>query len=226
MEHKFKKRKGGRPSIEEVRELTENIFQVATEHFLSKGYHATNLDGIARQIGTSKGALYNRFPDKVTLFSAVCERLIDAQYSSEIIEIDENLPLRAGLHKLASRLIEAALQPDALILWEMILKDAPRHPELAKSTIIVWEFYLKQITGYFQRRIEKQQLQLRNPATAANLLARMIFSPIHVAIVHGFDMPEKDELDRYCDEAILVFLGGMGRLEIEGLEVGIGSSGS
>ncbi|GAB16646.1 putative TetR family transcriptional regulator [Gordonia effusa NBRC 100432] len=59
---------------QQARTRTE-LLSVAREQFLTAGYAATSLDGIAATAGYSKGAVYSNFKDKPTLCGAVLEEI-------------------------------------------------------------------------------------------------------------------------------------------------------
>jgi AcrR family transcriptional regulator len=50
-------------------EAKKRIFLKAMKLFAENGYHATTMDGIAKAVGVSKGALYLYFDSKETLFA-------------------------------------------------------------------------------------------------------------------------------------------------------------
>jgi AcrR family transcriptional regulator len=50
-------------------EAKKRILQKAMRLFAENGYHATTMDGIAKAVGVSKGALYLYFDSKETLFA-------------------------------------------------------------------------------------------------------------------------------------------------------------
>ena len=205
----------GRPTLQETKVLSEKILTVAQRHFLKYGYVDTTLERIAADAGTSKGAIYTRFEDKAKLFSCVCSRFVEKHYQSDIVRLNDNLSMRDSLREQASALVSAAMQPQAIALLRMITRTTPQHPEIANSTIAVWDFYVAQITAYFQSRIDRNLLQLRNPRATATIFARMIFGSINAAWVHGLNVPTQAELARHIDDVVLVFLGGIGRLELE-----------
>ena len=53
----------------------EHVVEVATEMFAQKGYESTSIDGILKESGLSRGALYHHFKGKDALFEAVVEAL-------------------------------------------------------------------------------------------------------------------------------------------------------
>lgn len=54
-------------------EVRKKIIDAAYGHFLKKGYHATTMGEIAESLGVTKPALYQYFPGKEDLYSAVAE---------------------------------------------------------------------------------------------------------------------------------------------------------
>ncbi len=54
-----------------VEGVTERLLAAAREEFLEKGYEGASLRSIARRAGSSKGAIYVRYPDKAALYAAV-----------------------------------------------------------------------------------------------------------------------------------------------------------
>jgi len=54
-----------------IPDLGARILQTAARHFETKGYSATDMKSLARELGTSVGALYNYYASKPELFLAV-----------------------------------------------------------------------------------------------------------------------------------------------------------
>jgi AcrR family transcriptional regulator len=55
-------------------EVKKKVVEAAFSLFLRKGFHATTMDEIARELGVTKPALYQYFPGKEDLYAAVAER--------------------------------------------------------------------------------------------------------------------------------------------------------
>ncbi|WP_026306901.1 TetR/AcrR family transcriptional regulator [Smaragdicoccus niigatensis] len=71
-------RKGGRLPREERR---NQLLAAATEIFVTRGYHAAQMDEISERAGVSKPVLYQHFPGKLDLYIAVQERYLDSLLS-------------------------------------------------------------------------------------------------------------------------------------------------
>jgi TetR/AcrR family transcriptional regulator, mexJK operon transcriptional repressor len=117
------------------------IIDTATTLFLRNGYHSTSMDQIAADAAVSKQTVYKNFADKEQLFSgivlgvtgnsnAIISELTSMLDSAEITTADD---LRAVLTGLARRYIDAVLQPHVLALRRLVIAEAERFPDLARS---------------------------------------------------------------------------------------------
>jgi len=115
--------------------LGERIVLVATDLFLGQGFGATSIEAVAAAAGVSKRTFYHRFRDKPDLFRAVVRRLIArwaTPYEAELAVVAEQAePIEEALLKTARRILAAALSPEALQLYRLLIAEAPRFPELA-----------------------------------------------------------------------------------------------
>lgn len=62
-------------------DATERLLAAAREEFFEKGYEAASLRAIAERAGSSKGAIYVRYPDKAALYEAVVGPVIEELYA-------------------------------------------------------------------------------------------------------------------------------------------------
>jgi TetR/AcrR family transcriptional regulator, mexJK operon transcriptional repressor len=119
----------------------QDIIDTATVLFLRYGYHGTSMDQIAAEAGVSKQTVYKNFADKEQLFSdivlgvtrnsdAIIRELTSVLRSAEIKTADD---LMAVLTELARRYLDAVLQPHVLALRRLVIAEAERFPDLARS---------------------------------------------------------------------------------------------
>ncbi len=99
-------RKG--PTQARARETVESILEAAVDLFSSRGYARTSTNHIARRAGVSVGSLYQYFPNKDALLTALLARHL-AAVESAVREClpplaDPRVPLRDGLRHLLERL--------------------------------------------------------------------------------------------------------------------------
>jgi len=66
----------GRPKKDHAPVIDTDIVRVATEIFAEKGYAAASMEAIAIKVGITKKTLYARYPDKISLYRTILEKLI------------------------------------------------------------------------------------------------------------------------------------------------------
>lgn len=123
----------GRPTRDASAQLRHRILDVATELLFSHGYGATSIEAIARRARVSKRTLYQRFPDKLALMSAVIVRLIDSLRPPAHTSLIEGESLEQILVRVGSLILHAALTPRVLQLQRLIVAESGRFPDLASA---------------------------------------------------------------------------------------------
>lgn len=142
-EDRTEPRRGGRGVDEGGRSARKRsaIMAAATALFLRDGYRSTNMDQIAADAAVSKQTVYKQFADKEQLFreivlsvtanaEAIISDLTSVLQAGEIDTIDD---LRSVLTDLARRYIDGVLQPNVLSLRRLIVAEAERFPDLART---------------------------------------------------------------------------------------------
>jgi TetR/AcrR family transcriptional regulator, mexJK operon transcriptional repressor len=192
------------------------IMDAATALFLRDGYRATTMDQIAADAAVSKQTVYKQFVDKEQLFREIVlgvtgnSEAIVAELTSvlRIDEIDTIEDLQTVLTDLARRYIDRVLQPNVLSLRRLVIAEAERFPDLARS-------YYEQapsrgidviadaLRAYQQRGL----LELPDARLAAAHLAYLALAiPQDRAHFRPEDRPSPAERDHLATEAVRVFL--------------------
>ena len=57
--------------------VTEKLMEAAKQEFLKNGYERASLQAIAEKAGSSKGAIYIRYPDKESLYRSLVQPAMD-----------------------------------------------------------------------------------------------------------------------------------------------------
>ena len=98
------------PTQDRARETVEAILEAAVDLFSSRGYARTSTNHIARRAGVSVGSLYQYFPNKDAVLTALLSRHLAAVESaiSACIPLlrDPAVPLRGGIRRLLELLRE------------------------------------------------------------------------------------------------------------------------
>lgn len=97
-----------RPAQSRARTTVDALLQSGAELFALRGYARTTTNDIAERAGVSVGSLYQYFPNKDAILTALLERHLDAV--NTVIEsslrelIDPSVGLRDGIRRLLRRL--------------------------------------------------------------------------------------------------------------------------
>lgn len=111
------------------RATVDRILDAAARLFDRDGYVATTTNHVAEEAGVSIGSLYQYFPSKDALLTALAERHLDAATPVVRAMASQVEPGSIGPADLARLLIETAveLKPDAL---HTLLRDAPHNVDV------------------------------------------------------------------------------------------------
>lgn len=192
------------------------IMEAATALFLRDGYRNTSMDQIAADAAVSKQTVYKQFADKEQLFRDI---VLGVTGNSEAIITDmtsvlrstnvaSHAELRTVLTDLARRYIDGVLQPHVLALRRLIIAEAERFPDLART-------YFEQaparaievVANALQAYIERGLLAAADPRLAAAHFAYLALAiPQDRAQFYPSERPSPAERDQLADEAVRIFL--------------------
>jgi AcrR family transcriptional regulator len=138
----------------------KRIIEAAIKVFAKKGYHQAKMTDIAKEVGVSKGTLYQYFKSKEDLFEAVVQipfRKIEEEPLSELLESGNLLDITSNsfYDKLWSTPLffsEPSWPPS--LMFE-IVSEASRNPELANSLQSMYDEALTYLTTFFEDQKEK-----------------------------------------------------------------------
>jgi TetR/AcrR family transcriptional repressor of mexJK operon len=187
------------------------IMEAATALFLRNGYQGTSMDEIAAVAAVSKQTVYKNFADKERLFSDIILGISGS--SDEIIQdmtraLDGTDDLGRELTDLARRYIAAVMAPHVLRLRRLVIAEAGRFPDLARS------YYqraparaLDMLASAFTDLAGRSLLKLDDPLLAAGHFAYLILSiPQDRAMFCVADRFTAAELEQFADAGVRVFL--------------------
>jgi len=208
--HRRDRNRGGRPSREDAERIGERILDVAGALFLAEGYGATSIEQVARRARISKRTFYHRFPDKAALFGAVVQRLVARLRPSE-----RRLQLGAGsiaakLTKLARLILAASLSAEALALHRVIIAEAMRFPELARTMAAqgAREEAIRLIAALLEEEAHRSGRKLADGRFAAEQFLQLVVSvPQRRALGLGAKMGGAEQA-RWAKNAVALFLEG------------------
>jgi TetR/AcrR family transcriptional repressor of mexJK operon len=189
--------------------------EAATTLFLRNGYQGTSMDEIAALAAVSKQTVYKHFADKERLFSDITLGITTnaEDFTNTVtVMLDGTDDLERDLRDLARRYIASVMQPQVLRLRRLVIGEAGRFPELARTYYQrAPERVLATLAACMERLAARGLLRLDDPLLAANHFAFLVLSPMDRAMFSGVDeLPAPAELDRLADAGVRVFLAAYG----------------
>jgi AcrR family transcriptional regulator len=202
----FKRGPGGRPTREEAERRHRALLATAFRLFLDKGWDGASVEEISRQAGVAKGFIYARYPDKGALFTEAIERLMADAMGT--LHLPEPLPddVEEGLFTFGRKLLDVALQPEALAFFRQFVAEAGRLPDLAR--LFVERNPLRTlIIDVLQTYAGRGVIRLDDPRLMAEHFAILIVGvPRMMALFVGREQPAEEE--RRLRAAVRLFLNG------------------
>ncbi|MFI7650951.1 TetR/AcrR family transcriptional regulator [Micromonospora sp. NPDC049460] len=191
------------------------ILDAALAEFLEHGYRGTSMDRIAARAAASKVTLYAHFADKQALFEAVFTNAIaEAERSGLPLteSLAESRDLARDLRAFAREHVSTVTQPHLIHLRRMIIGEAVRFPELART----WhrsapERGAATLARAIARLAERGLVHAPDPLLAAQHLNYLILSiPLNEATFAVRERHDEADLHRWADQAIRVWLAAYG----------------
>ncbi|MDA8050236.1 MAG: TetR/AcrR family transcriptional regulator [Rhodospirillales bacterium] len=186
------------------------ILDVATGLFFCQGFAATSMEQVAAVARISKRTLYARFHDKAALFRGVVDRRVSGWRGSFEAEAEQPETLPAALKEAASGILRVALEPAALALHRMVVAEAERFPELARTLAAKSAAGVEWLAALLGSFPEGARLSPEDRAFAAEQFLMLVVSgPRRRALGLGRPL-DATGLALWAERSVALFLGGLG----------------
>ena len=195
----------GRPKDLEKR---AKILQAAKSIFLNMGYHATNMNQIAKEAGVTKLTVYNHFQDKGNLFICAIEESCEESIRTKQFELTADSDFKQALQLMCQRALSIIYLPEALkldcLLFELAAEQSPLTQQFfdASHTRMchVW-------CDFFEQAIAFKFIQADAPLKQTELIISLMLGIRHQQVLLGLaPVPTADEIDQIIQHAIEIFL--------------------
>ncbi len=145
----------------------DQILRGAREVFLASGFDGASMGEIARAAGVSKGTIYVYFDSKEDLFTALvtdqCTRTAEACF-----ELDPDGPTEATLRAVASRYIEALMEPAHIRTVRMVIGVAEKLPAIGRAFLQAGqETGVRRMSDWLRAKVAQGELAIDDVEMAA-----------------------------------------------------------
>ena len=186
------------------------ILDGAGRVFARDGYEGASMARIAREIGVSKGTLYNYFPSKAALFSGFISAGCD-QSLKHIFDIApaDNQP-EETLFRAGTVIMEMMLSPFRQAIHRMVMSEAGQFPELARA---FFEAGPQRGLNYLARWLQQETAAGRLAAADPDFAAEQFFALCQTKLVMRarlrlIETADPAEVERIVRGAVSLFLKG------------------
>jgi TetR/AcrR family transcriptional regulator, mexJK operon transcriptional repressor len=184
------------------------ILDGAGRVFARDGYEGASMARIAREIGVSKGTLYNYFPSKAALFSGFISASCD-QSLKHIFDIapPDNQP-EETLYRVGHAILEMMLSPFRQAIHRMVMSEAGQFPELARAFFEAGpERALNYLADWLRRETAAGRLAAPDPDFAAEQFFALCQTKLVMrSRLRLIEMEDPAEAECVVRGAIMVFL--------------------
>jgi AcrR family transcriptional regulator len=191
-------------------EKESQILDGAAAVFAEAGYEGASMSRIAAVAGVSKGTLYNYFTGKRELFIAFMRRVYDARFAEIFDEQPADSSAEEALTRMCRSIMELLVSPDGLLVYRMVIAEAPNFPELAEAFYAVGaQRGLARMTDWVRRNASACNMQVDDPEFAAEQLFALIQT--RVVLRRRLRLTETvsaGEIDRVVRAGVRLFLLG------------------
>jgi len=191
--------KRGRP-VE--RQKMEHVLAVATEEFAKRGYRAVTMRDVARLADVSTRTLYNRFEDKLSLFTACIDAGAGAFPS---LDLSYEGDIRGQLVSFVSAVNSHLSAEPNLHMGVLVYREGPDFPEIRRAAKQNQETYLLRPLA---RLLRAAGLENSKDDKKAVVFLNMATSQWQRRIIFGDPPMSAEEIAAHAELVTDLFLNG------------------
>jgi AcrR family transcriptional regulator len=195
-----------RPRQERSKATVDTILEATAQLLVRQGFDALTTNAVATAAGVSIGSLYQYFPNKEALVSALIEQHMK-QNETVLGELTRvaHLTVAEAARAVIELIIRAhAIDPD---LHRVLTEQIPRVGNLARMHELD-EMFHRMVAGMLAAR--RDEIAIQDPDLAAFILVSSIESIVHRAVLF---YPERLRDPRFVDETTLLVTRYLGVAE-------------
>jgi AcrR family transcriptional regulator len=191
------------PKQERSRITVEAILEATTHILVEEGYEKANTNRVAERAGISIGSLYQYFPNKESLMTALME-----QHALEMAELIEakldrlfDSPLEIVIPEIITAVVAAhAINPRLHQVLSDEIPSSERSPQMHTADERITEL-LRTYLERWRDRIQPQNIDL-----TVFILSRTIYSLCHSAVIEYPNLVRDSQFETEVSNLLLTYL--------------------
>ncbi len=200
-------RRIGRPTLNDTERKSELLIDVATDFFVEHGFSGSTIEAIAHAANMGKQAVYTRFTDKESLFSAVIQRLKEQAVFQEL-PADDSDPISIGLARRIGAIYTDAASPQAMVVNKLAMREGHRFPELVPVLVEgTADRYTRPLAAYIEARKRVGEVRNVDAFEAASMCMALIFNELSQSVYTDTPIPPEQIAASTARIAEMLLLG-------------------
>ena len=200
-------RRIGRPTLNDTERKSEMLIDVATDFFVEHGFSGSTIEAIAHAANMGKQAVYTRFTDKESLFSAVIQRLKEKAVFLELPS-DDSDPIAVGLARRIGAIYADACSPQAMVVNKLAMREGHRFPELVPVMVEgTADRYTRPLAAYIEARKRAGEVRNVDAFEAASTCLALIFNELSQSVYTDTAIPPEQVAAGTARIADMLLLG-------------------
>jgi AcrR family transcriptional regulator len=189
------------------------MLDAATDLFLEKGYERTSLTDIVDRSKGSRTTLYEQFGNKEGLLRAMVEDSSSRLW--QVIDSPDETPsfAEAELVDLGRRFITAALAPNAVAVFRIVVAEGHRVPDIAEFFFDRGPRIIKErLTQRFRLASAGSPLAIGSPEVLTQVFLGAVIGDLWIRQALGLaPLCGDEEIEAHVRIAVRIFLDGIAR---------------
>lgn len=184
------------------------VLEAALAEFQAHGFAATSMDRVSQRAGVSKRTVYNHFPSKDALFTAIASDMVAQLHAAPTVAYDPEQPLDVQLTALAALLVEQFSSEWFVGVTRVILAEAFRSPALVERAFGEAGAKPDVVGAWVQAAVNDGRLAVPSVAFAVEQFNALLKGPLFWPQAIGFGPPvTPDARTAVVAGAVQMFLG-------------------
>jgi TetR/AcrR family transcriptional regulator of autoinduction and epiphytic fitness len=183
------------------------VLDAAMLEFQAKGFKATSMDDIAKRAEVSKRTVYNHFPSKEALFSAIMLKMMALLCNFEHVCYSTDVDLAEQLTQLAQYEIAQLQNEGFMATARVIIAEVIHSPALIHDAMASFNQQESPLTAWFSAAAAASALKTAHPEIVMmqfiSVIKGFCFWP---QIVQGEAFPDEDKIALITDTAVQMIL--------------------
>ncbi len=182
------------------------ILEAAREIFLSQGFSASSMDGIALLAQVSKKTIYHHFTNKEELFRSMLSVYWSEMFPKEQL-FDDHKSIEYNLKRFSKIFFDFLYKKNTIDLFRILISETKQFPDLVDKILEGNRApFTRALILFLKEKTHSGELDIQNPDRAAayfiGLLKEAHFWPMMLGFVKTSKLENSETL---IDEAIAIF---------------------